>query len=382
MTPAPQLDVTDTDAEVARILRALAAYGLDGSAHRLPATEIDDATFRLLMSSVHVAKLSGLLSAAVANGDFPVTQEQRRKIAEAHVTAMSHALQLERLLLSLVETLEAAGIETRVLKGSSVAQLDYEDASLRPFVDVDLLVRTEDFDRSVEALEASGVERIWRTPRPGFDRRFGKGATLHSPLGYEVDLHRTFAQGPFGLTVDLEDLWRDGRVIEVGGRKLTALSDEMRLLHAAIHATIGHTLNVPYLPSRDIAEMLLFGTVDVAATREIAARWQLEALLAEGVRSAWELLAIADVTALSAWAEGFRPSELDERRRAVYRQGGASYTAKSLAALGALPRFRDRVAMATSLAFPSRQFLKDHRVTYGQWLGRGVSKALRSRRHR
>ena len=33
-------------------------------------------------------------------------------------------------------------------------------------------------------------------PRPGFDRRFGKGVCLVRPDGVQVDLHRTLAAGP------------------------------------------------------------------------------------------------------------------------------------------------------------------------------------------
>ena len=336
----------------------------------------------MFLRRVEVGKLIGLTAAAIENGDLPVTGEQRTTVAGRHMRAMCQALRLERLLLELADCLDEAGIEMRVLKGSAVAQLDYENPYLRPFVDVDLLVPSESFDHAVTVLERAGVGRIWRTPRAGFDRRFGKGATLRSTDGYEVDLHRTFVLGPWGLTVKLSDLWSDSRAIELGGRKLLALSDEARLMHAAIHATLGHTSSLPYLPSRDIAEMLLFGTVDVAAVRALASRWQMEAVLAEGVALAWSLLDLADVTSLSAWAEGYQPSDLDRHRRSVYLPGAATYTAKSLAAISALPRLRDRVSMATSLAFPSRQFLEDRGISYGDWLRRGIGNAVRARRGR
>ena len=373
---------TSAQVSVDEVIRALAAYGLAGSARTLPAEPLDDDAFALLLRRARVSKLLGLLGAAVDNGDLPTTDDQRGQVAELHTEAMCHTLYLERLLLTLAARLDGAGLDFLVLKGSAVAQLDYEDPFLRPFVDVDLLVRSEAFDDAVRVIEDAGVRRAWRSLRPGFDRRFGKGATLVTSDGYEVDLHRTFVQGPWGLTVDLADLWREPRSFVLGGRPVRALGDEPRLLHAAIHSVLGHQAATAYLPSRDLVEMLLFGPVDGEAARELAARWQMEAVLAEAVSTAWDLFEMADVTSLSAWAASYEPTDLDRRRRAVYRQGGATYTAQSLLALGALPRVRDRLAMAVDLAFPSREFLADRDLTYARWVRRGVGNALRHRKRR
>ncbi|MBA3621797.1 MAG: hypothetical protein H0W51_05695 [Euzebyales bacterium] len=56
-----------------------------------------------------------------------------------------------------------------------------------------------------------GYRRSWPQLRPGFDRRFGKGAPLRRDEGWELDLHRTFVMGPFGLTVDLDGLFASSR---------------------------------------------------------------------------------------------------------------------------------------------------------------------------
>ncbi|MCA1704679.1 MAG: hypothetical protein LC808_16010, partial [Actinobacteria bacterium] len=63
--------------------------------------------------------------------------------------------------------------------------------------------------------------------------------------------------GPWGLLVNLDDLWGDdGQEFVVGGHRLRALSHEYRLLHACYHATLGNwPLRLASL--RDIAEMVL-----------------------------------------------------------------------------------------------------------------------------
>ncbi len=57
--------------------------------------------------------------------------------------------------------------------------------------------------RARGARQDAGGRRRFSEVRPGFDRRWGKGACVVAADGTELDVHRTFVAGPFGLTVDL-----------------------------------------------------------------------------------------------------------------------------------------------------------------------------------
>ena len=81
----------------------------------------------------------------------------------------------------------------------------------------------------MNTLVAVGHRRKFPEPRPGFDRRFGKGSCLVSPGGHEIDLHRTLAMGPYGVRIDLEDLWRRSSSFGLAGRQFLALGPEERL---------------------------------------------------------------------------------------------------------------------------------------------------------
>src|SRR4029078_2118569 len=98
-----------------------------------------------------------------------------------------------------------------------------------------------DFEVAVDALNNVGYERTFRELRPGFDRRFGKGASFTGTVGHEVDLHRTFALGPYGLAVDLDDVWVSSDRFEIAGRSFETLDPDQRFLHACYHAAIGKT---------------------------------------------------------------------------------------------------------------------------------------------
>jgi hypothetical protein len=100
----------------------------------------------------------------------------------------------------------------------ALANTVYADPALRVFADVDLLVPSADFGHAARILESAlGADRALPEIRPGFDARFGREAMLRSDNGLALDIHRTFVDGGFGLTVDLDDLFVSLRSFPLGG---------------------------------------------------------------------------------------------------------------------------------------------------------------------
>jgi hypothetical protein len=116
-----------------------------------------------------------------------------------------------------------------------------------------------------------------------------------------------------GTSVDSSRLWADGDPFSVSGRKLKALGSEQRLLHTAVLA-LDPDESQSLVPQRDLVEMVLFGEWRRARLMDLAAAWNAEDTLARAVRASWQRLAIADVTGLSVWAEGYRPEARKPRR--------------------------------------------------------------------
>lgn len=335
---------------------ALSAYGLRGSEHALPTGPFDAAQWRQLLAAAEAARATGLLLTAAEDGAVALDEEQHRALVAAHVDRMAAVVALEDLLLSTLETLEQAGVEVRVLKGSATAHLDHAAPEHRVYGDIDLLVRSCDFDDAVTALLAAGNRRHYFPPRPGFERRFAKCATLLAPSRYEIDLHRTLVAGPAGLRIRLDDLWTDSETFTVAGRTLHALSPTGRLLSACYSAEIGDS-TPPLWAQRDIVQLALDPRVNGREVRRVAARWGGEAIVAAAVAQAWRRLRIGDITALSAWALRYHPTHEQEAELAFYRRSGLSETARSLAAVRAIPRQRDRAYFLLALAFPSKEYL-------------------------
>ena len=89
---------------------------------------------------------------------------------------MATVVLLERALGQGRDAPNESGVEHRVLKGSALAHLDYDDPALRSFGDNDVLVRSTQFDAAVAALTDRRAPRKFPEARPGFDRRSARAA--------------------------------------------------------------------------------------------------------------------------------------------------------------------------------------------------------------
>jgi Uncharacterised nucleotidyltransferase len=335
----------------------VASYGLAGAERPFPECPVSDASWSAILEHALTHRMTGLLKATIDAGVFPVTRNQAQQATAAHTSAMLWALFLERELLSVVDLLAEAFIEIRVLKGAAVAHLDYSRLEERSFIDLDILVRGDDFDRAVRTLIATGFVRRLHEPRPGFDRRFNKATTIVAPTGYELDLHRTFMLGPWGLLVDLDELWSDdGQEFTVGGRRLIALSREHRLLHASYHAALGDwPLRLASL--RDVAEMVLATGHCATDIRTLASRWRVEAVVAAAIADTWRLLGISTSTEVSVWAQRYVPNRHDEAKLKLYTHANKTFTAQALSTVWAIPHLRDKAAYLGALVLPDSQYV-------------------------
>ncbi len=344
---------------------AACGQGLPGasSARMLPEGDDWDGFLANLIDERAVPIVANALEQELLTG----TRAQRDALDGAHEAAMRACVGLEQATLDVVETLGSAGVDLRLLKGPAVAHLDYPDPSWRAFGDVDVLVRSDHYDVAVTTLTNAGGYRRSAEVRPGFDRRFGKGVCMVLPDGVQVDVHRTLASGPFGLTIDLDELFDGEDTVSFGGESIPVLSREHRLAHACFHAALGDpTPRVVAL--RDIAQLVLTTDVDIDATRAACTRWRAGLVMAHAVGAAWKTLDLAS-TPLSEWATAYSGDRFERRSLAAYLGPDRSYARQMIAAVPAVPGWTAKAAYVRALLFVD--------VGYGQRHGGGVGRRLR-----
>ena len=353
-------------------LLAVAGHGLPGRA--FPSAPLSDEAWSTLLSAAADHRVLGLLRSAVDSGALPATPAQRTRARADHRMALLRVLALEQHLVSVTALLADAGVETRVLKGSAYAHLDYPDPALRSFVDLDLLFRPGDIARAVSVLSAVGLTRILAEPRPGFDRRFDKGTTLRAP-DFEIDVHRTFVLGPWGFRVDLDALWLSGDSFTIGGHTLTALSAPHRFLHACYHAALGDwPLRLGSL--RDVAEL---HPADEPGMIALAGSWGVQAVVAAAVADSTRLLGLPVTGPLRTWASSYVPTRRESQWLGLHTQSNKTFAAQAIATLPVLPSLREKAAYLRALLLPNAPYRADRHTSALSRLRFGLREAHRGR---
>jgi hypothetical protein len=276
----------------------------------------------------------------------------------------------------VIADLAAVGIETRLLKGAATARLDYPDPAWRSFGDVDLLVRGSDYDAAVDRLTARGGRRRSAEPRPGFDRRFGKGVCLIRADGVQVDLHRTLASGPFGLGVVPDMLFAGGEVVRVGGVDVMALERDHRFLHACFHAALGDF--PPRVTAlRDVAQLARSGAVDMQRVRATARRWRAETVVASAIATTWTMLGIRRTPSVD-WAFRYVPSRYERTALAAYLGPQRSYARQMVAGIPAIAGLGPKLSYASALLFAEGRYVAGRDGGYVRRLRRATQLGRRA----
>ena len=254
-------------------------------------------------------RLHGLLVHAVATGGLVASTEQSREAAELELELTRSRLWHDMRLVQITALLTESLIEHRVLKGPAFGSLDYPDRIMRPTGDIDLLVRGADLPAAVSVLCRIGGRVVDPEPVAGYSQRIGKSTTITMPDGLEIDLHRTLTRGPFGLRVEIDDLWSRSRSFDVGGTELRTLGLEESLLHACFHLMVLSEKRA--LSARDVAQFLARSDLDAERTIELATRWKSRIVLAAAVLLVTDMIPAAGRTPLLEWAQTFRPGLLE-----------------------------------------------------------------------
>jgi hypothetical protein len=162
--------------------------------------------------------------------------------------------------------------------------------------------------------------------------------------------------GPFGLTINLNDVWGSVEQFSIAGRSFDTLEADQRFLHACYHAALGNA-RTRLGPLRDVAGMLQRSErdVDVDRVMALASKWGSTPVIARAIGLTWKAFALGE-TPLSRWAFDFSPSERDRRALRTYLDLEMGYAARSYVAIQALPGLRAKAAFSWALAFPSRAY--------------------------
>jgi hypothetical protein len=282
------------------------ARGWVGSDRAFDGSELTGPGWSQLLAAAEGERAEPFLHAAVRQARVPTLMADRLRRAWI-VSSRRHLLgvaNLRRLLAAFGD----AAIPVIPLKGPALGDALYGDPSLRPFTDLDLLVRRADVERAVALLANIGYRHIARDRTFTHELAHATAACfVPADTGsgdFPVDLHWGLVSFPAGATprtIDAEEVWTRAVATERWELPLLELCREDLLLYLALHLAVHHPF-VGFVWRLDLA-LLLRRTehhVDWAMIVERARRWRVRGALYYALRLVQEHLVVGPPSSVLA----------------------------------------------------------------------------------
>ena len=182
--------------------------------------------------------LLGYVMAADNEGRVQLPEAARRQVAVRAGMRALHGRVLRRALPDVVRALEQGDAGSPLLvKGAALAERYYPLPSLRPSVDLDLVVPRGALRCTADALLAEGFEEMLEFRR-GYAERHGHDIHLFRRDGgvrIDVELHWRIGDDPVGVALDHAFLGERAEPVDIEGVRVKIPSPARHLLVLAVH---------------------------------------------------------------------------------------------------------------------------------------------------
>jgi hypothetical protein len=222
-----------------------------------------------------------------------VPEEAQKQLQGQFLENAQWSLHLSSELLTILTLLESHGIRAVPLKGPALSELLYGSVARRQFVDLDLLVRREDFRRIKELLVSHGYRPdllLTKDQENLLLRSYYHQGFFHEAKGVLVELHWEIIRFFLSLPSYSEALWGRLERRSLLGKEVLSFSPEDLLLILCLHAA-------PHCWSRlawvcDVAALIgRPGGIDWERLMEVAEKSGAGRMLFLGLALAQDLLA-------------------------------------------------------------------------------------------
>src|SRR5579884_1766604 len=169
-----------------------------------------------------------------------------------------------------VDILSGGNVSAIVFKGPALAQELYGDFTLRQYIDIDILVRVDDFEPAIELLKRTGYRALYNV-REDLERRLIRSSNVfgcRDSSGVHIELHRDFFPAKYRLPINSEKLWETVHCVSLLGRPVRTLPHEWNLLELGLHSLKHHYFKLEWFASVDRLSRAYNGVQGL--TRELA----------------------------------------------------------------------------------------------------------------
>jgi hypothetical protein len=214
--------------------------------------------------------------------------EHLETIVDRERSARANSLTRALLTVALSNDLKSKGIDAIVLKGAALAITAYDDASMRSYSDVDLLLRIDDLPRAKAVLLEQGYKPDYADNAEAQLIADQHALEFSNSLN-KVELHWTPLSKYLGFNLDIHGLWRTSQMIPLAGSHIRAMNASHQLLFTCAHGTKHQWINPRWIC--DVAQLTArMSHTELEETEDLAASIHARRILALGIRLTRDVL--------------------------------------------------------------------------------------------
>jgi hypothetical protein len=190
-----------------------------------PLRQLDELEFDSLLKAAEQENVVPWTAERLRAAEFTFTPAQEKRLKEIHREVQLSAFVWSETLKNTLIAFHRAGLSVIALKGPSLAERLYGDASLRTCYDLDLLVRRLDFASACQTLSNLGF-----SPN-------GRADDYHQPWsrkGLNLELHHN-VENPQAFDFDVDTAWNRTSRSEFHGAPVWLFTPADELLYLCLH---------------------------------------------------------------------------------------------------------------------------------------------------
>lgn len=188
--------------------------------------------------------LERILYHELRNHHEAVPQAVLEDLKERSRRGSIESLHQTKVLGELVDLFRTEGIDYLVLKGIPLAEHAYGEATVRPSVDIDLLIAPEDLDGATDAMDQAGFRVI-------SEEEYGGVIPSHHRIlvgsDVTIDLHWKLSPTSVSWGRDVELLLEDKRLQRMNGMEVPTLGIPDELVYLSHHGAYNQWYRAKWL---------------------------------------------------------------------------------------------------------------------------------------
>ena len=227
-----------------------------------------------------------------ASAEDKIPVDSLNALRKQYLTTAAHNTVLFSQLNELVAILNRKNIPVMLLKGAHLAEFVYKDIALRPMSDIDILIKEEDlnetlqivFDGGYQIMETGNDEKEKTIKNYKYsiasDAKHFK-TLIHSETKCVLEIHCNITRESSPFKIPPSDLWLNSQKVKLNDNSVFILCPDDLLLHLCLHAAyddlFGYGLGALY----DIALTIKYyhKSIDWQRLWHRAVRWRTERCL-------------------------------------------------------------------------------------------------------